>query len=320
MHHSRLGDADERSMRLAKGQFGLIAAAQAFAVGHTRASLSRRVKQGKLIRILPGVYAIAGAPSSWEQDAMAAHLWAGDATCLSHGAAARKWSFEGFESAGVEISAVGERRHAVVPFTCHRVNRFLMPEIERIQNLPVTSVRRTLLDLAGVRHPRHERALDEALRKELTSLGQMWLLYEEEWTRGRRGIRILRDLLVHRTPGRAPSQRDVEELFLEIVEDFQLPEPIRQHPVRLPFGVVHVDFAYPGEGVVIETDGYAHHSERRAFDDDRERDAELQAIGLRPLRFTWAKLKFRREWVAETVCRVLAEQGRHRAANESRLA
>ena len=44
------------------------------------------------------------------------------------------------------------------------------------------------------------------------------------------------------------------------------------------------------ERLVAEVDGYAFHSTRSAFERDRARDADLQARGLRVLRFTWRQI------------------------------
>lgn len=167
-------------------------------------------------------------------------------------------------------------------------------------------MRRTLLDLAGIKHPRLESAIDQALMQGLTSLGQLWLLYEEDWTRGRRGIAILRSHLIDRTVGQAPTESDLELMLAAIVREFALPEPARQYWIDLPGDSIRVDFCYPDARLVIETDGYAFHADRKAFDSDRARDAELQVLGWRVLRFTWAQLRWRREWIAEMIRRNLA--------------
>ena len=45
-----------------------------------------------------------------------------------------------------------------------------------------------------------------------------------------------------------------------------------------------------GQRLVVEVDGFAFHSSRAAFERDRVRDAELQAMGYRVLRVTWRRL------------------------------
>ena len=51
-----------------------------------------------------------------------------------------------------------------------------------------------------------------------------------------------------------------------------------------------VDFLWPENRVVVETDGYAFHADRPAFEADHERTAELQEAGYRVLRATWQML------------------------------
>ena len=296
---------DEFAAKIAFDQFGLINRSQALAAGLTRQHILYRLQTGRWQIFLPTVYRINGAPSSWSQDAMGACLWAGDGAAVSHSAAARVWDLNGFKGAGVEISTVTAKRNTALPFRVHRVSKPLLGEIESAAQLPVTSVRRTILDLTGVRHHRAERVLDQALARELTTLGRMWLLYEAEWTRGRRGIAILKSHLIERTPGRGPDDSELEFLLDGIIRDFNLPEPNRQHGISLPNREIRVDYCYSDGKLIIEADSYAYHGDRPAFDSDRERDAELQALGWRVLRFTWAQLRWRREWVAEIIARHL---------------
>jgi very-short-patch-repair endonuclease len=51
-----------------------------------------------------------------------------------------------------------------------------------------------------------------------------------------------------------------------------------------------VDFLWSAERFVVETDGYAFHSDRAAFERDRERDLDLLAAGYEVGRFTYRML------------------------------
>ena len=232
---------------------------------------------------------------------MGACLWAGEGAAVSNAAAARLWGLAGFQSASVEISTTRPKRNVALQFDVHRVREEIGREIQSLAGIPVTSVRCTLLDLAGIKHWRAERALDQALARELTSLGQMWLLYEHHWTRGRRGIAILRSFLRERTPGNTPDDSELERLLDEIIRDFDLPEPSRQLWIDLPDKRVRIDHAYPDARLLIEVDSYAWHSDREAFEADRQRDNELQLLGWRVLRFTWAQLRYEPQNVATMI-------------------
>lgn len=287
--------------RTAEGQFGLLNLAQLQAAGYSFDMIRHRIAAGRLTRVLPTVYGFPGAPPSWERDLLAAQLWAGEQSAISHSPAAAMWHLEGFAPSGVEISVVGGRNNWGLPFKVHRVGPALLGDIALLGPISVTSVRRTLLDLAGVRHPRSERGLDHALIKHLTSLAEMWTLYEEEWTRGRRGIAILRAQLMDRTPDMAVSQSVLEMLYWNVVRTYELPHPVSQFPVDLFGETIHVDFAYPSVALIIECDGYAFHRDRQAFENDRDRDNKLRLLGWTVLRFTWAMLRFRPDEVAGMV-------------------
>jgi very-short-patch-repair endonuclease len=239
---------------------------------------------------------------------MAACLWAGEGSAASYGAAAFMWGIDGYRRGHIEISTVGGKRRRDPEIVVHHVDNHLLPDIVELESMPVTTVRRTLLDVAGRRDPRTERALDHALLHELTSVGQLWLMYEEAWTRGRRGVEILRQLLVQRTSDAAPTHSQLETMFLRIVRDRPFPQPRTQFPVGLDVGRVHLDFAYPESLIAIEVDGYAWHMDRRAFERDRERDNLLQQQGWIVLRFTWAMLRWQPDRVSEVIREALGRR------------
>ena len=256
------------------------------------------------------VYAHSGTPITWEGRVMAACLWGGEGSAASYRAAARIWGFVGFEYAPVEISTLNGKRPPGNAFTAHRMDRFLLEDISRVSGIPTTSVRRTLLDLAGAKARYTSSSLDYSLRLGLTSLGEMWSLYEQEWTRGRRGIAILRALLIERSDGQAPSQSEMETMLGDLIREGDLPKPRRQHPVRIPSGPIYLDFAYPYRRLNLECDSYAWHMDREAFERDRRRDAELQRLGWTVLRFTWSQLKYQGDWVIDQIRYHLEASGR----------
>jgi very-short-patch-repair endonuclease len=293
-----MSNADHKSAQLAAGQCGLINLVQLRALGFTRNQIRHRVATGRLVRVLPCVFRVAGVPQSWEQDLMAAHVWAGDNSAASFRAAARSYGFEGFHSAPIEISVVGcnRRPEATLPsgrlLVVHRVDEHLLGEIMKVRNIPVTSPRKTVLDLAGTRHRRAEGVLDAVLRREMTDVGQLWLLLEQEWMHGRRGVAILRDLLIPRTRGRAPTDSSMELDLRHLIDDARLPAPVHQYPFIIPMGRIRMDLAYPHRLLDIETDSLSWHRDRETFERDRRRDNELRALGWTVLRFTWAMIRF----------------------------
>lgn len=162
-----------------------------------------------------------------------------------------------------------------------------------VDGVPVTSVARTLVDLAGV-ISRHQvkRALDEAERLGLFDLASLSRLMVP----GRPGVACLRVILRDWSP--PPTTRsELERRFLEICRDAGLPRP----QVNAFVCGLEVDMVWHEGRLVVELDGYAFHRARGKFEDDRERDAILQLAGYRVVRFTYRRLEYEPAEVARIV-------------------
>lgn len=284
----------------------MITLQQAGVAGLSRRGIQRRVETGKWDRELRGVFVLPGVPASWERDLLSVIYWLRGHAVASHRAAARLWDLPGFVDALVEVSTNKQASRkptlsSKIPVVVHRVDWRLLPRMTRCRAIPVTTIERTIADLAALGHPRVERALDHALIRRLTSVEQMWRLADAHWMAGRRGVRVLRRLLVPRSQGLAPADSDLQIMLAKLIRDAGLPDPVREHPVALSWGTAHVDAAYPSYKLAIELDGYAWHSDRRTFERDRRRDNELRSLGWTVFRFTWGMLKFEQDNLAALI-------------------
>jgi len=189
---------DQRCAAIASRQFGLISRAQALGEGLSADAIDHRLGAGRWERLLPGVFRIAGAPASWHQRLMAAILWAPRAA-VSHRAAAGLWELEGCPSDRVELSTVSTRKSRVPWITLHRVGTLDRADVTSLGPIPVTTPTRTLADLCGVLNPDAvERALDDALRRNLTSMPRLRWAAQRLSGRGRPGAHVLRELIGQR--------------------------------------------------------------------------------------------------------------------------
>ena len=111
-------------------------------------------------------------------------------------------------------------------------------------------------------------------------------------------------------PGDDVSENDFEDRMRALVRRAGLPQPVAQYPV----GRYRLDFAWPELKVAVETDGWATHGRRQAFEDDRARDAFLLAAGWRVLRVTYRQLARRPMLVAAQLAAVLAQAAAPRAS------
>ena len=66
-----------------------------------------------------------------------------------------------------------------------------------------------------------------------------------------------------------------------------------------------VDFVWRAQRLIVETDGWAAHGTRTAFEHDRRRDADLLAAGWRVLRVSYGRIERKPDWVAERIAEAL---------------
>jgi hypothetical protein len=134
----------------------------------------------------------------------------------------------------------------------------------RRDDIPVTEVATTLVDLAAVLSPYHmEAALDSAVRMRMTDTSRLWDRPHDVARCGRNGTRLMKSLLEVRDPSTAPAESQLELMLKRLIECSDLPKPIPQHIVESGGrSVARLDFAYPREKVALEAQGYAHHHGR----------------------------------------------------------
>jgi very-short-patch-repair endonuclease len=185
-------------------------------------------------------------------------------------------------------------------------------DVEVVDAIPVTTVARTLIDLASVCRPDAvEEALDAALRRGLVSLPRLRWRFEELGRMGRPGTKTMRALIDARGPAGPVPDSVFERRLLRVLRRAGLPEPSMHHEIRRAgrlMGVV--DYAYPEVRLAIEADGRRWHSGRIRFQRDRVRLNRMTLLGWRVIHVTWEDLVERPGTVTEMITRALAEDPR----------
>lgn len=183
----------------------------------------------------------------------------------------------------------------------HQVRRLHPADRILRDGIPVTSVARTLLDLAEVVPFRQlERAFEEAERLRVLDLPAIDQLCAR--SRGRRGLRPLGCLIAAAQPSVPATRSELERRFLCLCREAGLPTP----SVNVLVAGLEVDAVWQSQRLVVELDGHAFHRSRAAFERDRIRDAALQLAGYRVLRLTYRRLEAEPGVLAETVRSLLA--------------
>jgi len=134
----------ERVRRVAEAQEGVVGRGQLTECGLSGGEISRWLAQGRLIRILPGVYALGHTRLTWRGRLFAALLYAGAGSALSHGTAAYLWNLVERRGDEVHVSSIRPRR-STAWVVMHRPRA--LDDAEH-QGLRLTTPSRTLIDLS----------------------------------------------------------------------------------------------------------------------------------------------------------------------------
>lgn len=295
-------------LALAARQHGVLSDAQALALGISLRSIRRLVQSGDWQRPFPRVLRCCGAPSNERQAAMATVLWAGSDARISHAAAAVLWDLDGVHTRRLELTVSNDRRLRSPLVTVHRSLTLAHGDRTLRHGIPVTSIVRTLIDVAGsLPAGSLELAVEDAFRRRLTSPVQLERrLAALDW-RGRSGPGRLHALLEARD-GQAITGSAAEVRLAQLLVNGGLPAPSRQHSVTHAGRTIRVDLAYPDRRLAIEFDSLRWHSGRARLDNDAERRNLLRAAGWEQVTVTHTMLKDRPEHTLRVVATAYQER------------
>lgn len=301
-------DPDRQIAALATVQHGPISRWQLRDLGLTDKNIDYRLARGRLFRLYPGVFAVGQTAMPREGRWMAAVLTSGPSAVLSHGDAAALWDLAPPRGAVIHVSTssrsgrVPDRRRVRL----HRVGTLTDDEKAACDGIPVTTPARTLLDLAPSLRP---RALEDVIERmdrlqlfDLVAVRRCLAAHPRQT--GAPKLRMVLDRLAGGAAV-ADTRSPLEVALLQLCDDYNLPTPQAN---TLVAGYL-VDFHWPGTGLVVETDGFAFHRTRTAFDADRERDQQLALAGYRVIRFTYDQVTRRRRDTARRLRRLIATSG-----------
>lgn len=293
-------------VRLAAGQRGLFRSEQALMHGFSQGQLGRLITGGWCERRARGIYAIAGAGVTFEQQALAAAWAAGPDAVASHRAAARIWRLPGWTHAVAEVTRPrGENQRSAVGLV-HTCIALPTTHVTTMDGIPVTTPARTCFDLAGVvPRGRVEVAVDAALQRKLCRIEEVQQAHFALARRGRRGTVAMRAILRDRGTGFVPPASELERRARKLIVDAGLPVPEFEVDLGDEAWIGRVDCVWRGEKVIVELDGRRYHHGLSARNQDRERDNRLMAAGWRVIRVTWDDIVDRPSTVVTWIRRAL---------------
>lgn len=290
----------------------MVARRQLIALGLTSHAIQRGLDTGRLHAVHRGVYAVGHTSVSGRGVYMAAVLACGPGALLSHVAAADHLGLRQSAARLVDVTAPGRNRRGRPGLRLHHP-RGLGSRDRRLEDgIPVTSVARTLLDLADVLRPRQlERAFEAAERLRLLDLRAVEELLDR--SRRRAGVDALRAVIAAQSGPVPETRSELERRFLDICSDAGIPRP----EVNVLVEGLEVDALWRRERVVVELDGRRYHGTGAAFERDRRRDERLQLADHVVLRFTALRLGTEPASAADAVLQALAARASSGSATSS---
>lgn len=272
---------------LASRQGGAVGRRQLLDLGASPSAIDRRIRSGRLGVELPGVYVVTGSPDTVVRRRWIALLGVGPAAVLS------------FETAGRihRLSTVADRGPTVVTVphsgwqqldgvVVHQISDVAETDVINIDGMPVTSLRRTIVDLAAIwRRGRLRIVVEDAVAAKRITDADIGECLQSVARKGKPGVRNLAAVLDDRGPGEAPPASQLERDFFALVRRSALAEPVRQYPLPRDDGVRNlVDSAWPEVKLIVEVDGRRWHQRLADMKRDRDRDLKAAAAGWQVVR------------------------------------
>ncbi|MBI2168625.1 MAG: DUF559 domain-containing protein [Actinobacteria bacterium] len=286
--------------RVAESQHSLITLEQLRSVGLSKDQIDGRVRRGRLVRLEPRLFKVGGAVETWEQRVLGACLSAGPQAAACRRTAAVLWGLTDITAPPIEIAVPRPRSPQWVSAKVFRSTDLIAAHRMELNRIPVTNVPRTLVDLGAVAPDwMVESAVDRAVTRKLVTIRELRATLDNVARQGRRGVGPLRRVLenVHEGP-----ESVLEMKLVRLILRSTLPRPQLQFWVEVDGSLrFRLDIAYPEAMLAIEADGREVHSRRDVFSADRERQAALEDLGWRFLRFTWHHVTQRESWVISRI-------------------
>jgi hypothetical protein len=293
--------------QLAVVQHGVFTVEQLGGLGLAPATVRARTSAGRLHRVYRRVYSLT-PPELLKREGLwlAAVLACGPRAVLSHRSAAALHGLRDHGGSWIDVTVPGRTKRAHAGIKLHRSTTLTAADVTTVQNIPCTTVARTLLDYSEVVSRRSlERAFDQA---EVIGVFDLRAIDGQlERNHSRPGAARVRRVLNDHYVGTTPTASKLEEAFLALTRAAGLPRPQVNSWIVLRDGgpAVRADFKWEAQRLVVETDGRRWHDTHQRRQRDAGRDQRLLLAGWRALRITWNQVEREPASVTATIAALL---------------
>ena len=264
-------------------QHGVVTVTQLVAAGVHPSAIRRRIESGRLARLHRGVFGV-GTLLPPRASLIAAVLACGPHAVLSHGSAAFLHGLLDEQPDGIDVTVPLPGGRSRPRLRIHRVRPLPDEDTTTCDGIPVTTVARTLRDVAAV--------FDDALLERVIASAERDMMMPpdaldalRDTVRARPGAARLNRVL-GRLAGPSFTRSEAERRFLALLRRARLPPP----RTNVELGGFEIDFLWPDLGVAVEVDGYRFHGSRTRFETDRRRNARLAAMGVQVVPLSWRQI------------------------------
>lgn len=295
---------------VATHQHGVISMRQLRQQGYAKSTVTEWVASRHLHQLHRGVYAVGHRRLTWHSWCWAGVLAAepdeGAAwrAVASHTSAAYLWGLLRYPPEAIHVTAP-TRRRAKREFVVHFSSILAEEDRAHRDGIPVTTLPRTLLDLAiRARPERMDGYLERAEDRELLDVRAV----EDVLARagGHRGRGPLGRALALYRPDPTFTRSRFEARFRRLVLAAGLPAPSMNFYVAQ----YELDAYWPELRFAVELDLFETHGTRAAFERDRRRQEELKLLGIEMIRVTAPRLRREPRTVIGNL-KTLLERRRH---------
>lgn len=299
-----MGALDIKAMQEAMIHGGSLGRATLLDLGFTQRQIEYRVGRGYWTVIRKGVYQIAEPRD--RRDLMRAVIGVWARAVVSHETAAGLHEIP-FIAASDQVIVSNHTRttHHYPGIQVVRTHDLDAWHVTEVDGIRVTTVARTVIDLAVHRTPRHIGAIvDRLVSDERLELVELEAVLRATGRRGKPGTTTMRRVLERRV-GPNRSESELERRGRALIERGGLPAPIPEFPVPWSTGR-RFDDAYPTLRIAIEWDSRRFHGQVASFEADRMRDRDAAVHGWMVVRFTWDDVHRHPGRVVDTLRALLA--------------
>lgn len=224
-----MGLDEEALSDLAAGRHGVFTRADASEVGATPRQITTALANGRWLRCATNVYSYPGHADTLQRRLWIAALNGGDTAVVGLESAGQIHGFHALDRDRLTLIVDRPRRHAPDGVVWYRLEDLRPDHVTLVDGLAVTTVARTVVDLAAVlRNGRFEQLVEDGIVRGLFTIGEVGGMLAQVRRRGKPGVLRTEATLDLLGPGDGLSHLALEALLDHALALAALPDPHRE--------------------------------------------------------------------------------------------